>query len=314
MKSSKPQLFILFLFMLIWKQNFAFAQNYFPNKYKGKSQVITSIRVASASVVPEKWEKEINWNRIETMVRKAALEGGAKVIVTPEGILEGYVIEDANGIKDLTEKNKVIERFKITAEPINGRYIKKACDLANELDIFFVFGFLEYRNAKLYNSAILVDPDGDIIGRYSKTHFAEGYQIKPEDYTPGNEYPVFDTPFGKVGIIICYDRQLPEPARIMALKGAQILIVPAYGGYTDENGWNTALMRTRAYENRFPVIFCNPFQSLLIDQGGNIKSIGNAGEIVYFEVNTSPKNYEGRFKNRRSETYKELFELQPPVK
>ncbi|HZK60931.1 MAG TPA: carbon-nitrogen hydrolase family protein, partial [Anaerovoracaceae bacterium] len=238
MKSSKPQLFILFLFMLIWKQNFAFAQNYFPNKYKGKSQVITSIRVASASVVPEKWEKEINWNRIETMVRKAALEGGAKVIVTPEGILEGYVIEDANGIKDLTEKNKVIERFKITAEPINGRYIKKACDLANELDIFFVFGFLEYRNAKLYNSAILVDPDGDIIGRYSKTHFAEGYQIKPEDYTPGNEYPVFDTPFGKVGIIICYDRQLPEPARIMALKGAQILIVPAYGGYTDENGWN----------------------------------------------------------------------------
>lgn len=313
MNTSKTGLFILILFMLVLKQSFIFAQNYYPDKYKAKNQTITSIRIASAAVVPDKWEKEINWNRIETMVRKAADEGGAKVIVTPEGILEGYVIEEANGIKDVTEKNKVIEKFKILAEPINGPYIQKACNLANELNIFFVLGFLESRNAKLYNTAILIDPEGDIIGRYSKTHFAEGYEIKPEVYTPGNEYPVFDTPFGKVGIIICYDRQLPEPARIMALKGAQILFVPAYGGYTDETGWNTALMRTRAYENRFPVIFCNPFQSLLIDQDGNIKAIGNAGEIVYYEVNTSPKNYEGRFKNRRSETYKEIFELQTPI-
>ena len=286
---------------------------YFPDKNKAKGQTITSIRVASASILPEKWEKEINWNRIEAMVRKASIEGGAKVIVTPEGILEGYVIEDSNGIKDSSEKNKVIEKIKIIAEPLAGPYVRKACKLAEDLNIFFVFGFLELRNSKLYNTAILIDPEGDIIGRYSKTHFAEGYEVKPNDYTPGNEYPVFETPFGKVGIIICYDRQLPEPARIMALKGAQILFVPAYGSYTDENGWNTALMGTRAYENRFPVIFCNPFQSLLIDQGGNIKAIGNAGEIVYFEVNTSPKNYEGRFNNRRSETYKELFELQTPI-
>ena len=313
MNTSKTGLFILILFMLVLKQSFVYAQNFYPDKYKAKNQTITSIRVASAAIVPAKWEKEINWNRIETMVRKASVEGGAKVIVTPEGILEGYVIEEANGIKDVTEKNKVIEKYKILAEPINGPYIQKACNLANELNIFFVLGFLEYRNAKLYNTAILIDPEGDIIGRYSKTHFAEGYEIKPEDYTPGNEYPVFDTPFGKVGIIICYDRQLPEPARIMALKGAQILFVPAYGGFTDETGWNTVLMRTRAYENKFPVIFYNPFQSLLIDQGGNIKAIGNAGEIVYYEVDTSPKNYDGRFKNRRSETYKEIFELQTPI-
>jgi predicted amidohydrolase len=241
------------------------------------------------------------------MVRKAVSDGGAEVIVTPEGILEGYVIEEANTIKNIAEKNIVIERFKVIAEPLDGPYIKKACNLANELNIFFIFGFLESRGAKLFNTAILVDPDGDIIGRYSKTHFAEGYVIKPETYTPGDEYPVFNTPFGKIGIIICYDRQLPEPARIMALKGAQILIVPAYGSYTDENGWNTALMRTRAYENKFPVIYCNPFQSLLIDQNGNIKAIGNAGEIVYYEVNTSPGNYDGRFKNRRSETYQEIF-------
>ena len=50
----------------------------------------------------------------------------------------------------------------------------------------------------------------------------------------------------------------------------------------------------------------------MIDKGGNIKAIGNAGEIVYYEVNTSPENYEGRFTNRRSETYKELFDIKEP--
>lgn len=295
---------------IILKLTPAYTQNYVPGKYSDKNQAITSVRIASASILPDKWDKEVNWSRIESMVRKASVEGGAKVVLTPEGILEGYIIEDSNNIKDKNEKNKIIDRIKGVAEPLNGPYIQKACKLADELDIYFIFGFLESKDTKLYNTAILIDPDGDIIGRYTKTHFAEGYTIKPDAYTPGSEYPVFKTPFGIVGIIICYDRQLPEPARIMALKGAQILFVPAYGSYTDDNGWNTVLMRTRAYENKFPVAYSNPYQSLLIDQNGNIKAIGNSGEIVYFEVNTSPGNYVGRFRNRRSETYKEIYNLE----
>ncbi len=302
------------LFIFVMKQNTIIAQNYFPDKYEGKQQTVTSVRIASAAIIPDKWEKEINWTRTEVMVRKAASEGGAQVVITPECILDGYVIELSNNIKDKTEKNRVIEKIKTVAEPLNGHYVQKACDLADELNIFFIFGFLESLGSKLCNTAILIDPEGDIIGRYTKTHFAEGYTIKPEAYTPGNEYPVFNTPFGKIGIIICYDRQSPEPARIMALKGAQILFVPAYGSYTDDDGWNTALMRTRAYENRFPVIFCNPFQSLLIDQGGSIKAIGNAGEIVYFDVSTSPGNNDDRFRNRRPETYEEIFERKATLK
>jgi predicted amidohydrolase len=312
MNTSNSCLFISFCLYFVFVSFDSFSQKYYPDKYKADGQTITSVRIASASIIPEKWEKETNWNRIEKMVRKAAGEGGAQVIVTPEEILDGYVIEQANGIKDMAEKNKILKRIREVAEPIDGPYIRKAGKLADELNIFLVFGFLESRNSKLFNTAILIDPDDDIIGKYSKTHFAEGYVNKPEDYTPGNKYPVFDTPFGKVGIIICYDRQLPEPARIMALKGAQILFIPAYGSYSDEAGWNTVLLRTRAYENKFPVVYCNPFQSLLIDKGGNIKAIGNAGEVVYYEVNTSSVNYEGRFKNRRSETYQEVFDLKTP--
>lgn len=94
----------------------------------------------------------------------------------------------------------------------------------------------------------------------------------------------------------------------MATKGAQILFIPAYGMYTDESGWNTVLMRARAYENRFPVVFCNPHQSLLIDHKGNLVAVGNANEVVYYQVNTSPKLYEGRFRNRRAATYGGLVE------
>lgn len=282
---------------------FSFGQNINLHKYDGTEQTITSIRIASAAILPDKWEKVKNWARIETAVREAAIQGGAQVVITPEGVLEGYVINQVNAVKEPKEKKKILEKFLNLGEPIDGPYIKKASALCKELSIYLVLGFLEKDDSNLLNTAILLDPDGDIIGKYSKTHFAQGYTINPGCYITGEEYPVFNTPFGKVGMIICYDRQLPEPTRIIALKGAQVLFVPSYGSYTDEDGWNTVLMRTRAYENRLPLVFCNPYQSLLIDRGGDLDAIGNAGDIVYYQVSTSPGSYKGRFRNRRPETY-----------
>jgi predicted amidohydrolase len=304
---------ILLITILTFVSTNTFSQNLNLNKYKNKPQTVTQLRVASAAVIPEKWDKETNWMRIEKMVREAATMGGAELVVTPEGILEGYVINEVNAVKDPKEKKEILKKFKSVAETVNGEYITKACNICKELNIYLVFGFLEERNAKLYNTVILIDPEGDIVGRYSKTHFAQGYEINPDVYTAGDEYPVFNTPFGKVGMIICYDRQLPEPARIMALKGAQVLFVPAYGSYTEETGWNTVLMRTRAYENEFPVVFCNPFQSLLIDDDGDIRAFGNAGEIVYYKISTEPKRYERRFRNRRPASYGEFTNGDDPA-
>ncbi len=277
------------------------------NYSKYTKQTINRIRVASASVLPKKWDKATNWQRIETLVRKAAIEGDAQVVVTPEGALEGYVINEVNAEKDSEKKDELVEKFIELAEPLNGEYIKKASGLSDELDIYLVLGCLLKDGENVYNSTILFDPDGDIIGKYSKTHFAQGYTINPSCYTPGVQYPVFQTPFGKVGMMICYDRQLPEPARILSLKGAQILFVPSYGGYSDKDGWNSVMLRTRAYENSVPLVFSHPFQSLLIDEDGDIRAICNANEIVYYELNTSLDRYKGRFKNRKPETYGELI-------
>ena len=276
-------------------------------KYDQTEQTISRIRIASTSVIPEKWDKEGNWKRIESLVRKAVAEGSADVVVTPEGALDGYVINEVNAEKDPEKKDALVSKFIELGEPVDGPYIRRACSLADELDIFLVLGFLERREELLLNTVILIDPDGDVIGRYSKTHFAQGYTINPSCYNPGNDYPVFNTPFGKVGMLICYDRQLPEPTRIMAIKGAQVMFYPSYGSYTDEQGWNTVLMRTRAYENEIPVVFSHPFQSLLIDEDGDIRAFGKAGEVVYYEINTDPARYENRFRNRRSGTYGALI-------
>ncbi len=288
--------------------NAAISKELTLNKYSGKDQSITRVRVASISVLPDRWRKQANWQRIETLTRQAAEMGGADVVVTPEGALDGYVINEVNACVVQKEKTGAVERFIKLAEPLDGQYISKAIILARELNIFFVLGFLEKDGETLYNSVIMIDPDGDIIAKYSKTHFAQGYSINPSCYLPGQGYPVFDTPFGKVGILICYDRQLPEPARILAVKGAQLLLLPSYGSYDNGDGWNTRLLQTRAYENRFPLIFSHPYQSLIINRSGDIEAQANSNEVVYAEINTSPSRYEGRFRNRRPETYMELTE------
>ena len=292
----------------------SYAQNVNLHKYEGRPQTVTRVRVAGASISPDKWDKPTNWIRIEKAVRKAAVDGGADLVVTPEGVLEGYVINEVNQEEDPEKKAHLQQKFLELGEPIDGPYINKACLLADELNIYLVLGFLEREGRLLHNTAILIDPEGEIIGKYSKTHFYQGYTVNPDFYRAGDNYPVFETPFGKVGILICYDRQNPEPARILAVKGAQVLLVPSYGSYDLQQGWNTALMRTRAYENSFPVVFCHPFQSLLITERGELKAMGGAGQTVYYEIDTAPEKYEDRFKNRRPATYLPLVEGADPAR
>lgn len=296
----------IFIFLITGAFSMATAQILNFEKYAELPVKKPQIRIASAAIFPEKWDKSSNWQKIEKMVRAAAIEDSADLVVTPEGVLEGYVINEVNKARDSTHRADFVQRFFDLAEPIDGPYIQQACQLSRELGVFLVFGFLEKADSLLYNTAILIDPAGDIIGRYRKTHFAQGYEINPPFYRPGNEYPVFDTPFGKIGIVICYDRQLPEPARIMAIKGARILIVPAYGGYSDATGWNTIMLRSRAYENRMALVFCNPHQSLLINEHGVLKVTGGKDEIVSFDLKLNPAPKQNHLLNRRPETYFEL--------
>lgn len=289
------------------------AQRLALDKYAGVESARERVRVASVAVLPDKWDKSANWGRIERLVRTAVAEGGAELVVTPEGALEGYVINEVNAISDPKERAAAVARFRDLAEPLAGPYGQRASRLARELGVFLLLGFLESEGEAVYNTAALFDPEGDVVGRYRKTHFAQGYAINPSCYQAGEDYPVISTPLGRFGILICYDRQLPEPARVLALKGAQCLLLPSYGSYGITDDWNTNLLRTRAYENRFPLVFSHPFQSLLIDRYGHLKAKGEANEVVYADLRLGRPDENAQLRNRRPSLFQALVEEPAPV-
>jgi len=270
----------------------------------GDSNVPTTVRVASLSIFPRKWDKKANSEKIERMVRQAA-EKGAQFVITPEGVLEGYVVNEVIHEKDPQKKAELTERFRRLAEPMDGEYIRRFAKLADELNIHLVLGFLEAEGKNTYNSAVLFGPDGKVVGKYRKTHFAQGYKVNPPGYMPGDDYPVFDVGTMKVGMMICFDRQPPEPARELALGGADLIAVPSYGGWGD---WNTRLLQVRAYENQVYFIFTHPQQSLIINRDGKLVDQCGKDCLVIQELKLSNrKKTRATVANRRPETYTRIL-------
>ncbi len=128
--------------------------------------------------------------------------------------------------------------------------MRRVSKLAAELRIYLLVGFPERRDALMYNSVVIFGPEGKVVIRYSKTHCGtERYNAE------GTEFPVVNTPLGRWGTLICLDRQYPETSRILAIKGAQLILIPSYGSHGE---MNDIMMRTRAYENSVYVAFVHP--------------------------------------------------------
>lgn len=167
------------------------------------------LSIACIQMEPVFGESEHNRTRLAAMIEQAAAKG-AKLIVAPELCVSGYVFQSR-------------QEARMLAEPAYGATAKDWERLAKKHDIWIVGGICEQEEARLYNSAIIVGPNG-FEGVYRKVHLwgDEGLYFEP-----GNKgFPVFDTPFGRVGIIICYDQWFPEAYRSCTLNGADIVCVP----------------------------------------------------------------------------------------
>lgn len=263
-----------------------------------------TIRVASISILPKKWDKDANTKKIERLVREAAGKG-AKLVITPEGVLEGYVIEEFIRESDPEKKKELDRRFRKLAVPIGSKYIVHFKELTDQLDIHLILGFLEIEGDKLYNTAALLGPEGELVGKYRKTHFAQGYDVNPSGYSPGNMYPVFDIGSLKVGMMICFDRTLPEPARLLTLGGADLIACPSYGGWNELNRWR---MRVRANENDVYVVFTHPQQSLIIDRSGEpLVEQSKVDSISISDIPfDKPTGVSARLTHRRPKTFDAL--------
>jgi predicted amidohydrolase len=131
------------------------------------------------------------------------------------------------------------------AEPMPGPSTEFFGAQAKKHGFYIVAGLLERDGALVYNVAVLLAPDGSIGGKYRKTCLPRGEIEK--GVTPGSEYPVFTTRFGKLGMMVCYDGFFPEVARRLTINGAEVIAWPVWG-------CNPLLARARACENHVYVV------------------------------------------------------------
>ena len=254
------------------------------------------LKIAGLVTLMEKFDIEGNTAKVCEMIREAAKKG-AQFVCTPESVLDGYCVHT----KDLTP-----ERFAEVAQTLDppGKYLQMTLDACREAKVWGVIGFTQKVSSEngytFYNAAALVDDTGKVRGVYYKTHTLNDEPLN----THGNAIPTFDTPFGKLGIMICYDRQPPETARLLALRGAELIFNPAAGSH---GAANDMMMSIRARENGLWIAFVHFDDCLIINPSGEIvaRYKPDGDRIVLAEIDLARATH-GPLRYRRPELYGDL--------
>jgi predicted amidohydrolase len=236
------------------------------------------VPVAAISFVPVKFDLQGNADRLEQAFREAK-QGGAEIAVAPEGILEGYVVNE------IIAGEFPAEKMKDVAVPIDDPVIQRFQDLAKELEMSLVFGLAERVGDDVYNSAVFVDPEGQIRGKHHKMQFAEGYDGDWWFNRLGTASRAFDTPYGRAGILICNDRWNPNLARIPVLDGARFLLIPSMGSRSLKQ--DEAVL-SRGQENGVPIVEANVGVTLIVDENKIVAVDREEEGITYADITIPP--------------------------
>ena len=167
-------------------------------------------------------------------------------------------------------------------EPLGGPAQQAVSALARELGIWIIAGSLpELEGERVYNTAFVYDDTGRQVARHRKMHLfdisVEGGQSFRESDTlsPGNDVTVFDSPWGKLGLCICFDLRFEELARVMTLQGAQAIFVPAAFNMTTGPAHWELLFRQRAVDNQLFTIGTSPARN----EQGDLCGLGPFGDL-----------------------------------
>ncbi len=214
---------------------------------------------------------EINRSKALSLVKRA-IQVGASIVVLPEASNTGLFPENYRDVGSAEEELDTILR------------------LSERKDILVVAGVVEREGGKLHNTACLIHR-GEIIGKYRKI-LPFPLTDERKHFTPGNELKVFETPYGKMGVLICYEVRFPEIARELVRKGAEIIAIPAEFPAKRIEHWKT-LIRARAVENQVFVLASNCVdpeknyngQSAIIDPYGNVlNEAGELQELIFAKI------------------------------
>ncbi len=174
-----------------------------------------NVTVAAVQMCCDRSRQE-NIEAADRLVREAA-EKGAQVILLPELFETRYFCQERNydfyRLAMPLEENPAVRHFR---------------EVAAELKVVMPVSFFERDGNVTYNSAAMIDADGEVLGVYRKTHIPDDHFYQEKFYfTPGNTgFKVWDTVYGRIGVGICWDQWFPEAARCMALMGAQLILYP----------------------------------------------------------------------------------------
>ena len=187
------------------------------------------VRVGIVQMNARVLDKSYNLKQAEELIRLAAAQG-AKIVLTPESAVQGYPRVDLPPGESVNDPRLVTERKRIlaAAETIPGPATRRFSALARELGIWIVFGMDESRKGELYNPAVLMNPQGQIAGTYSKVHLQNWMLASGVHH--GDGFHVWDINVAgvqmKLGIEICYDVQHPESTLELTLGGAEVVFIP----------------------------------------------------------------------------------------
>jgi omega-amidase len=235
---------------------------------------MAQISVAVAQMLPKLNALEDNLQHMSDMI--AAICKGQKVdlIVFPELAVSGYEC----GLK-----------FTELAQQIPGMVVNTMAQRASEFNVHVLFGMPIKAKVEsiIYDGAVLIGPDGELMGDYHKVHLRGAERMV---FRAGYRFPVFETYFGNLGVLIGWDLAFPEAARSLALEGIDLLAVCANWETPNEEEWHAYLM-ARAFENSLFVAAANRIgEEPSFKFFGESSIVGPRGE-VFASVDTGVEGY-----------------------
>lgn len=267
---------------------------------------------------------EENIQKADSLIRLAKKEG-AELVLLPE-LFEGRYfcqIED-------------YDNFSLAENFQDSKTLKHFQEIAKETHMVLPISFFERSGNCFFNSLAMIDSDGKIVGLYRKSHIPTGECYEEKFYfTPGDSgFQVFTTHVGKIGIGICWDQWFPETARILALKGAEILLFPTAIGSEpvlpkdSKSHWQN-VMKGHAASNIMPVLASNRVgveeaknssmkffgSSFIADQHGDFVTEMNREEegirVAEFDINKIAEERVswGVFRDRRTDLYSPILKM-----
>jgi predicted amidohydrolase len=184
------------------------------------------------------------------------------------------------------------------AETIPGPTTARLSELARKKSSYVAAGIVEREGSTFYNTAVLLDRAGNVVGKYRKVYLPR--EEVEGGLTPGSDYPVFRTDFGTIGLMICYDVFFTDPARALVSRGAEVILMPIWGG-------NETLGKARAIENQvFVAASGYDYPTYVMDPDGTILSEARQpGSAAIATIDLSKRYYHQQLGVMRERRMKE---------